>query len=210
LLVPCTVLALTTLLAAPQSSSRDALAKPFAYDASRPVDEKVEQLYERDGITTFEVMFPSPRGGTVTGYLVVPSGKGPFAGLVFGHWGPGNSTEFLPEANLYAEAGTVSVMIDYPWVRRAPWRVDLSPGLGQPEKDRDGWIAAVVDLRRAIDLLAARGDVDRGRIGYTCSFVCAARRVAMSGSSLSASELEEEQYGRGVPCFVARTTPWAR
>ncbi len=96
----------------------------------------------------------------------MPAGKGPFAGLLFGHWGPGNRTEFLPEAMLYAAAGAVGVMIDYPWVRPAPWRVPQGRGLAEAEKDRDSWIAAVVDLRCALDLLCARRDVDTRRIGY--------------------------------------------
>jgi pimeloyl-ACP methyl ester carboxylesterase len=57
-------------------------------------------------------------------------------------------------------------MIDYPWVRLAPWRRPQGRGLKEPEKDRDSWIAAVVDLRRAVDLLVARADVDPARIGY--------------------------------------------
>jgi pimeloyl-ACP methyl ester carboxylesterase len=39
-------------------------------------------------------------------------------------------------------------------------------GFEEPEKDRASWESAVVDLRRAIDLLLARPDVDRARIGY--------------------------------------------
>jgi predicted esterase len=102
----------------------------------------------------------------VTGYLVTPAGPGPFAGIVFGHWGPGDRTEFLPEASLYAHAGAVSVMIDNPWNRPAPWRKPQGQGLGEPEKDRDSWVNAVVDMRRAIDVLASRPGVDAGRIGY--------------------------------------------
>ena len=65
----------------------------------------------------YDLTYASPKGGRVTAYLVAPAGKGPFAGLVFGHWGPGNRTEFLPEATLYARAGAASLLVDYPWVR---------------------------------------------------------------------------------------------
>jgi len=114
-----------------------------------------------------EAADPSPfDGGLVTGFLVEPAGKGPFAGIVFGHWGPGNRTEFLPEAAMYAEAGAVSVLIDYPWVRPDPWRRNQGQGLKEADKDRDSWRHAVVDLRRAFDLLEARPDVDRARLAY--------------------------------------------
>ncbi len=146
--------------------SREELGKPFAYDAGAPLEPKLTRLYERGGVRVHDLRYPSPKGGMVTGYLVVPSRPGSFAGLLFGHWGPGNRTEFLPEAEVYAQAGAVSIMIDYPWVRPAPWRVNQGKGFAEPEKDRDCWIAAVVDLRRALDLLLARPDVDKGRIGY--------------------------------------------
>jgi len=149
-----------------QDAGRDALAKPFAYDQKAPLETKLAPLYEREGTSVHSLQYPSPRGGTVTGYLVTPAGPGPFAGLVFGHWGLGNASEFLPEAELYAEAGAVSVLIDYPWVRPAPWRVGQGRGLSEPEKDRDSWIAAVVDMRRAIDVLLARPGVDAKRVGY--------------------------------------------
>src|SRR5260370_20594344 len=84
--------------------------------------------------------------------------------MVFGHWGYGNRTEFLPEAILYARAGVVSLLIDYPCVRPAPWR-RCEPG-EKPEAVRDNYAATVIDLRRGIDLLQARSDVDSNRIAY--------------------------------------------
>jgi acetyl esterase/lipase len=143
------------------------LARRFAYDASLPLGETLTLLYERDDARTYDLVYSSPKGGKVTGFVVTPAtGRGPFAGIVFGHWGPGNRTEFLPEAVLYAQAGAVSVLLDYPWVRPAPHRVNQGKGFDEPEKDKASWEAAVVDLRRAIDLLVARPDVDRARIGY--------------------------------------------
>jgi dienelactone hydrolase len=167
------VLPLVLMLSAIPLQAADARALPedlsrrFAYDASQPLKENLTLLHERDGARTYDLEYTSPKGGRVTGFLVAPAtGRGPFAGIVFGHWGPGNRTEFLPEAVLYAQAGAVSVMIDYPWVRPEPWRVNQGHGFAEPEKDRSSWEAAVVDLRRAIDLLASRPDVDKERIGY--------------------------------------------
>ena len=158
---------------------REELRRLFDYDSRQPLDVKLTPVYERSGVRTFDLVYASPKGGMVTGYLVAPSGTGPSAGIVFGHWGPGDRTEFLPEAALYAQAGAVSVTIDYPWVRPAPWRKPQGQGLGKPEKDRDSWINAVVDLRRAIDLLAARPEVDARRIGYV-GHSCGAQWGAMS------------------------------
>jgi dienelactone hydrolase len=161
-----TFVACPALALAADAATRTEWQRVFSYDAKQPLETKLTLLYDRDGVRTYDLLYASPKGGMVTGFLVTPSGNGPFAGVVFGHWGPGDRTEFLPEARIYAEAGAVSVMIDNPWNRPAPWRKPQGQGLDEPEKDRDSWINAVVDLRRAIDVLAARPDVDLGRIGY--------------------------------------------
>lgn len=143
----------------------DDLKRQFDYDPKAPLDVQEKLLFERNTVKVFDVTYASPKGGRVTAYLVVPGGKGPFAGLVFGHWGPGNRTEFLPEAMLYARAGAVSLLVDYPWVRPAPWRKPLQQA-ADPEADHEAFVQAVVDLRRGIDLLAGRADVDPKRLGY--------------------------------------------
>lgn len=147
-----------------QSKPIDELRRMYDYDAGAPLDVREVKVIDRSGARIHDITYASPAGGRVTAYLVVPSGKGPFAGVVFGHWNNGKRTEFLPEALLYARAGVVSLMIDYPWVRPAPWR-RFAPGT-QPEAVRDNFVATVVDLRRAIDLLASRRDVARDRIAY--------------------------------------------
>ena len=78
------------------------LKRQFDYDSKEPLDTKMKQLYERDGARVYDLTYTSPKGGRVTAYLVTPVRPGPHAGLVFGHWGPGDRTEFLPEAKLYA------------------------------------------------------------------------------------------------------------
>jgi cephalosporin-C deacetylase-like acetyl esterase len=142
------------------------LVRQFDYDEKAPLDFREKIIDRKDGVTIRDVSYASPKGGRVTGYMVVPDAPGPHPAILFGHWGPGNRTEFLPEAILYGKAGAVSLMIDYPWMRPAPWRVPLSNGVDQPEHDRDVQIQAVVDLRRGLDLLAGRSDVDPKRIAY--------------------------------------------
>jgi dienelactone hydrolase len=141
------------------------LKRLYDYDSKQPLDCKETLLYERDGIKVYDVSYASPKGGRVTAYLVIPAGKGPFAGLLFGHWGPGNRTEFLPEAMLYAEAGAASILIDYPWVRPAPWRKKLY-NFSHAEEDHETYVQAIVDLRRGIDVLSNRPGVDASRLAY--------------------------------------------
>lgn len=159
-------LGLILALAAPAAAADiDDLRKMYEYDPKAALEPEEKLLYERDGVKVFDLTYASPKGGRVTAYLVVPTAKGPHAGLMFGHWGPGNRTEFLPEATLYAKAGCVSVLVDYPWVRPAPWRKALQQE-GDPEGDHALFVQAVIDLRRGLDLLTARTDVDPKRLGY--------------------------------------------
>ncbi len=160
------VLALVAAVSIARTSGDfEVLKRQFDYDPTQPLDVKESLLLERDGAKVYDLTYASPKGGRVTAYLVVPAGTGPFAGIVFGHWGPGNRTEFLPEARLYARAGAVSLLIDYPWVRPAPWRKTLRLA-DDPEGDHPTLVQAVVDLRRGIDLLLNRPDVDAKRLVY--------------------------------------------
>ena len=145
--------------------SFDALKRQFEYDASQSLGVERSLLYEREGVNVYDISYISPRGGRVTAYLVVPTTPGRHAGLLFGHWGAGNRTEFLPEATLYARAGAVSLLIDCPWTRPPQWRKQLAQ-VQDPESDHQTRVQTVVELRRGIDLLAARPDVDPNRLAY--------------------------------------------
>jgi cephalosporin-C deacetylase-like acetyl esterase len=155
----------------------ESLVKPFEYDSMAPLD--VEET-GRDDITEYgavihHVAFASPVEGRITASLVAPkaadaaaggSRKSRYAGIVFMHWGQGNRTEFLWEAALYAKAGAVSISIDAPWARPAPWTQASEGSVDRPELLTRMYAQTVIDVRRAVDLLVARGDVDPGRIAY--------------------------------------------
>ena len=147
-----------------QKQSIDELRRLFEYDQKAPLDVREVAVINRDAIRIHDITYASPKSGRVTAYLVVPVEKGRFAGVVFGHWSYGTRTEFLPEALLLAKAGVVSLLVDDPGARPAPWRRN-APG-SEPEAVRDNFIQAVVDLRRGIDVLRARSDVDPNRIAY--------------------------------------------
>src|SRR5206468_8529613 len=137
----------------------------FDYDAKAPLDIHDKIIEEFDGGTLHDITYTSPKGGPVAAYLVVPNGKGPFAAILFGHWGNGTRAEFIPEAKLYARAGAVSLMPDYPWDRPQPWH-KTADHTDRPELDREIEVQAVLDLRRRMDLLFARPDVDHKRLPY--------------------------------------------
>ena len=147
-----------------QSQSINELRLLFDYNQNAPLDVREVAVINRNGVRIHDITYTSPKSGRVTAYLVVPAEKGRFAGVVFGHWGYGTRTEFLPEALLYARAGVVSLLVDDLNVRPAPWRRS-APGT-EPKAVRENFIQSVVDLRRGIDVLRARSDVDPNRIAY--------------------------------------------
>src|SRR5207249_11633142 len=137
----------------------------FDYDSKQPLDVQDKVIQETSAFTIHDLTYASPKGGRVSAYLVVPKGKGPFAGVLFGHYGLGTRSEFIPEAKLYAKAGAVSLIPDCHWDRPQPWRKSVD-NFDKPELDRETYIQAVIDLRRGIDLLLARNDVDSKRLAY--------------------------------------------
>jgi dienelactone hydrolase len=152
---------------AAQESQQD-LAKRFDYDAGTPaLAVKEEAVQDRGGAKIHDISYASPAGGRVPAYLVAPASKGRFAAILWGHWMMPNSSsanrgEFLEEAVALAQAGVVSLMIDAPMVRPG-FKPDADPlGPQSAEMTRQ----EVLDLRRGLDLLLARPDVDPKRVAY--------------------------------------------
>ncbi len=138
-------------------------ARFFEYDRGAPLDFRVGSEELVHGVTVQDVSYVSARKGRVPGYLVRPAGEGPFAGIVYMHWGQGDRTEFLSEAVILAKRGAVSLMIDAPYHRPD---IESYSFVAEPEAEREGYVQLVADVRRGYDLLAARKDVDPKRIGY--------------------------------------------
>jgi cephalosporin-C deacetylase-like acetyl esterase len=70
----------------------------FEYDRFEPLDTQIANTQKSNSTTIQDISYASPRGGRVTAYLVIPSGSGSLAAVVFVHQGQGNRDEFLREA----------------------------------------------------------------------------------------------------------------
>jgi dienelactone hydrolase len=143
------------------------LIRHFDYDARAPLGLKEIGVERRGDVTIHDISYRSPKGGVVPAYLVVPKGKGPFAGIIWGHWYWANSPmrnrkEFLDEAVALAPAGVVSLFTDGPIAR--PGHVANDEPLN--EQENVDLVQQVIDMRRGIDLLLARKDVDPKRLAY--------------------------------------------
>src|SRR4029079_3370196 len=84
--------------------------------------------------------------GDVPAYVVIPSGNGPFGGVLFLHGSGGTREDLIGQAAILAKRGYVTMTITYP-------------------NDTEAYRPAVVAARRALDVLAARTDVDGSPLG---------------------------------------------
>jgi cephalosporin-C deacetylase-like acetyl esterase len=163
-------LALVGILAvsALPSSAQDAeLIRHFDYDQKAPLGLKQIGVERRGDVAVHDITYDSPKGGVVPAYLVVPKGKGPFAAVIWGHWYWDNSPmrnrkQFLDEAVVLAQAGVVSLLTDGPVAR--PGHVVSKDPLD--ERVATDFLQQVIDMRRGVDVLLARKDVDAKRIAY--------------------------------------------
>jgi cephalosporin-C deacetylase-like acetyl esterase len=163
---PSKILIATTsvMLLIGTASSQDAVradTKHFDYSETASLGISEVSVQHRDGVSVHDITFVSPNGGTVPAYLVLPTGPGKYAAIIWGHWLMPNSSvsnceEFLNEAIAVAPAGVVSLLMDAPQAR---------PGF-KPAPNPALIAQQVIDLRRGIDLLRARPEVDSKRIAY--------------------------------------------
>jgi len=161
------VTSLLLIAAWPLVAQNAALLQHFDYDQKAPLEVHELGIEMRGTVAIHDISYISPKGGRAPAYLVVPTGKGPFAAVIWGHWYmPGseflNRKEFLAEAVALAPAGVISLLPDGPIAR--PGHVQDNTPLN--EKQITYRVQAIVDMRRGADLLLARPDVDRQRLAY--------------------------------------------
>jgi len=150
-----------------QAKSIGELRQTFDYARSLPLGLKEIGVENRNGVRIHDISYQSPKGGRVTAYLLVPSSqRRKLAGVIFMHSRPGSRENFLDEALSLAKGGAVSLLIDAPFSRAGESKREFDPTVTKPEADRDIYIQTVVDLRRGVDLLVSRSDVDPKRIGF--------------------------------------------
>jgi dienelactone hydrolase len=175
-------LALLILSCSPHATPGQNAVNHLDYDQRAPLDVQETGVSKRGDVSVHDISYASPKGGRVPAYLVVPSGKGPFAAVIWGHWYWANSeaknrSEFLDEAVALAPSGVVSLLTTGPIAR--PGHVEDK----NPVSDRQAveLVQQIVDMRRGLDLLIARKDIDVKRIAYVGHSYNAAVGAILSG-----------------------------
>src|SRR2546423_6090586 len=167
---PAALLACAPILAA--DGGANAAPKPaaatdsglFGYDRTAPLALRDLGVLNTGWPKVHDISFASPKGGRVTAYLVVPRGKGPPPAVIWMHGSGGDRREQLVPAAWVSARGAVGLAIDAPEARKPAPRMPRGPAAF--EKTRDLTVQNVIDLRRAVDVLLARPDVDPARIAF--------------------------------------------
>ena len=117
-----------------------------------PLGIEEHEVAVRDGVRVSRFSYASPKGGRVDGMLVRPVKVKKTGAIIWAH--SGGYFNQLSDAVLMAHNGAVSLL------------VDPTGGMQSAEAARDAMVQTIVDIRRAVDILAARPDVDSHRIAF--------------------------------------------
>jgi poly(3-hydroxybutyrate) depolymerase len=160
-MMPCLRQTLALVLLASPAVAQE--ADHFAYDQRAPLNVQSTLVRTEPDMEVRSISFDSPRGGRATGKLFVPRATpgARLAGIVMAHGAPGSTANMDPRALLVARKGAVVLGIDAAFARRDP-----RDPLSFTARDAEEQIQTIVDLRRAVDVLVARPDVDAARLGF--------------------------------------------
>ena len=153
-------------------------ADPFAYDHSRPLDVRDAGVAAYSSALAVHVVTYAGVA-VVDAFIVVPKGGGEYPAVLFLHGSGGNRADFLLPAVELAKRGFVTMTISEP-------------------NDATTWRPLVVDARRALDVLVARDDVDKKRLGLV-GFSLGAQTAAILAGDEPRLKAIGIIAGRGTP-----------
>jgi cephalosporin-C deacetylase-like acetyl esterase len=139
------------------------------FDYDRGIDLRVVATEHKDSnlATVSHIEFSSTNGVRVPALLAIPkTGDPPFPCVIVQHGYSGSKDNFFPSMfDLIAMQGYAAIAIDAQWhgERKEEGKDIFSKDL---EADREAIIQTVIDIRRAIDFLETRQEIEKRRIGY--------------------------------------------
>jgi acetyl esterase/lipase len=145
-------------------STATATPSSFSYDRSAPLAFRDRGVVNRRyPIKVHDVSYASPSGERVIAYLVLPPEPGRHPAVIYLHGSGENRLKFVLPAAWMAARGAIGLSVDSAFVRSP---LQHTTGIAALRETRLRTAETIVDLRRAIDLLQARPDVDPHRIAF--------------------------------------------
>ncbi|MEW5946189.1 MAG: alpha/beta hydrolase [bacterium] len=139
----------------------------FDYDRDLPMNLREEKVEETGDYTKYHVSFRSRHERVAQAILALPArGSPPHPVLMFQHGINDNKDNMFEKYGVELIRGGYAVFI-MDGELHGERATDVSRELVRyPVTFRDVFVQTVVDLRRAVDYLKGRGDLDAGRLGY--------------------------------------------
>ncbi len=138
----------------------------YAYDRDYPLNAEVKEQQRGNGYVIYRVEYNSVHDKRVPAWWCVPTtGTAPYPCVIImhGYGGDKNGLQMLAPAFAMRGIATFAIDAEYHGDRKQPGSDILSPYI---YRNRDAFIQTVIDLRRGIDFLQSRQEIDGKRIGY--------------------------------------------
>ncbi|MEM3546832.1 MAG: acetylxylan esterase [Candidatus Bathyarchaeia archaeon] len=140
--------------------------KIYEYDKSKPLNLEISKLFEKTDYLAYKVYYSSVGDVRVPAILTLPKIDVQIHPcIVFLHGYDGRKEDILPLAEVFSKEGYAFLSIDAPLhgERREPGKVLYSPNI---EELKSNVVQTVLDLRRGIDFLEQRPEIQCEKIGY--------------------------------------------
>lgn len=158
----------------PPKSSPDSVQQMrlqwFHYDHDLPLDIQISPLDKIPFATRYLVSFMSVHDQRVPAILAIPTvGHAPYPCVMLLHGSGGNKdSSYVKESSIaMCQIGCATISIDsqYSGARKLP---DRNNNIFLPNSytARDAWVQTVIDLRRTVDYLQTRSDINSNRLGF--------------------------------------------
>lgn len=138
----------------------------YAYDRDLPLNAEVTEQQRTANYVIYRVQYNSVHDKRVPAWWCVPTvGSSPYPCVIMMHGYGGDKNGLQMVAPAFAMRGIATFAIDaeYHGDRKQPGSDIFSAYL---YRNRDALVQTVIDLRRAIDFLQSRQEIDGKRIGY--------------------------------------------
>ncbi len=138
----------------------------YGYDRDLPLNADLKEQQRTDNYVLYRVQYSSVHDKRVPAWWCVPTrGQAPYPCVIImhGYGGDKNGLQMLAPAFAMRGIATFAIDAEYHGERKQAGNDILSPYL---YRNRDAFIQTVIDLRRAIDFLQSRSEIDGKRIGY--------------------------------------------
>jgi dienelactone hydrolase len=157
---------LVALVAGCGGGEQSSVPSQFTYDDSKPLDAQIKPTsFSTNEVRVDDVSFTGPGDTRLNAHLLTPSGvEGSHPAVIYAHGAGGDRQELLDEALQMAGKGAVTLTLDMIY---SPQRARRLPeGMEGVRANSKREAEAVKEVRRAVDFLQSRDDVDEDEIGY--------------------------------------------